>query len=70
MSYPLIEIDGIDEEVVRIFRKAGIRTTTKLLEAAKDLKGVTSLAAKTGFSKSSAPFRGLVSSFELGLVRG
>ena len=51
MAYPLIEIDGIDEEVVRIFRKAGIRTTAKLLEAAKDLKGRKALAAKTGFSE-------------------
>lgn len=51
MSYPLTEIDGIDEEVARVFRKVGVRTTAKLLEAARDPKGRKALAGKTGFSE-------------------
>jgi predicted RecB family nuclease len=51
VSYPLSDIDGMNEEVARVFRKVGIRTTAKLLESAKDVKGRKALAAKTGFSE-------------------
>lgn len=52
MSYPVTEITGIDEDVAKALRAAGIRTTIALLKAAKDPKGRKALAAKTGFSES------------------
>lgn len=51
MSYPLTAIDGMDEETVQTLKAAGIRTTTGLLEAAKDAKGRKALAAKTGLDE-------------------
>jgi len=51
MGYPITQIDGLDEEEVRRLKSAGIRTTTRLLEAAKSPKGRNQLAAETGFSK-------------------
>lgn len=52
MSYPVTEISDIDEDVAKALKSAGIRTTTRLLEAAKDPKGRKALAAKTGFDES------------------
>lgn len=52
MSYPVTEISGIDDDVAKALKSAGIRTTVGLLEAAKDAKGRKALAAKTGFSES------------------
>lgn len=49
--YPIRDIDGIDEATARILRKAGIRTTEKLLEAAKDTKGRKALAEMTGLDE-------------------
>jgi predicted RecB family nuclease len=51
MSYPITTIDGIDEEEAGALKAAGIRTSEKLLEAAKDLKGRKALAAKTGLDE-------------------
>jgi predicted flap endonuclease-1-like 5' DNA nuclease len=51
MSYPLTDIDGIEPEVACKLKSVGIRTTGKLLEAAKDAKGRKSLAEKTGFEE-------------------
>jgi predicted RecB family nuclease len=51
MSYPITDIDGIDDETARRFRTVGIRTSAALLEAAKDPKGRKLLAAKTGFDE-------------------
>ena len=51
MSYPLTEIDGIDEDVVKVLKSVGIRTATALLESAKDTKGRKTLAAATGFDE-------------------
>lgn len=51
MSYPIRDIDGVDETVARALRKAGIRTTERLLEAAKDAPGRKALAAKTGLEE-------------------
>lgn len=47
MSYPITAIEGIDRSVADALRSVGIRTTTKLLEAAKDPKGRKQLAEKT-----------------------
>jgi predicted flap endonuclease-1-like 5' DNA nuclease len=52
VSYPVTEISGIDDDVAKALKSAGIRTTVGLLEAAKDAKGRKALAAKTGFSES------------------
>lgn len=51
MSYPITTIDGIDEDAVAALKAAGIRTTDKLLEAAKDPRGRKALAAKTGLNE-------------------
>jgi len=51
MSYPITDIDGIEPEVAGRLKSVGIRTTTKLLEAAKNPKGRRVLAGKTGFDE-------------------
>ena len=51
MSYPLTDIDGIDDEVVAILKTVGIRSTERLLEAASTVKGRKVLAIKTGFDE-------------------
>ena len=48
MSYPLTDLDGVDEATARLLKRAGIRTTGALLEAAKDAKGRRALANRTG----------------------
>lgn len=47
MTYPITELNGVDREMVDALRAAGIRTTAKLLEAAKSAKARKTLAAKT-----------------------
>ena len=51
MSYPISKLDGIDGETAKALKSAGIRTSAKLLEAAKDTKGRKALAEKTGFNE-------------------
>jgi hypothetical protein len=51
MSYPITDIDGIQAEVAAILKAARIRSTDRLLEAARTAKGRKSLADKTGFSE-------------------
>lgn len=51
MSHPILELDGLGEEPALVLKAAGIRTTAKLLEAAKDAKGRKALAKKTGISE-------------------
>jgi len=51
MSYPILAIDGVDEETAKRLKAAGVRTSAKLLEAAKDTKGRKALAAKTGLEE-------------------
>jgi len=51
MSYPIMAIDGVDGEAAAILKKAGIRSTGRLLEAARTVKGRKVLAEKTGFSE-------------------
>jgi predicted RecB family nuclease len=47
MSYPIADIEDIDADKAKVLKSAGIRTTEKLLEAAKSPKGRKDLAAKT-----------------------
>src|SRR3989304_5773888 len=51
MSYPITDIDGIEAEIAGRLKSVGIRTTVKLLEAAKNPKGRKALAEKTGFDE-------------------
>ena len=51
MSYPITDIDGIEPEIAVRLKSVGIRTTGKLLEAAKSPKGRRVLAEKTGFDE-------------------
>jgi len=47
MSYPIADIEDIDVDEAKALKSVGIRTTEKLLEAAKSPKGRKQLAAKT-----------------------
>jgi predicted RecB family nuclease len=47
MTYPITDISGIDEDVAAVLKSVGIKTTEKLLEAAKSPKGRKELAVKT-----------------------
>jgi predicted flap endonuclease-1-like 5' DNA nuclease len=49
MSYPLTAIDGIDADVAAALKSAGVRTSVRLLEAAKDPRGRKTLSDQTGF---------------------
>lgn len=51
MTYPITDINGISDDVAESLKMAGIRTTEKLLEAAKSPKGRKALAAKTDISE-------------------
>src|SRR3972149_11586231 len=51
MSYPIAELAGIGPEVVDRLRKAGIRTTTRLLDASKSPKQRKLLAERTGLDE-------------------
>ena len=53
MSYPITDIEGIDGEAAAILKSAGIRSTARLLESARSVKGRKLLAAKTGFDEKS-----------------
>ncbi|MEJ2375721.1 MAG: DUF4332 domain-containing protein [Pseudolabrys sp.] len=53
MSYPITDIEGIDGETAAILKSAGIRTTARLLEQARTLRGRKLLAARTGLSEKS-----------------
>jgi len=51
MSYPITDIEGIDGDVAAVLKSAGIRSTNRLLEAARTVKGRKMLAEKTGFEE-------------------
>ena len=51
MSYPITDIEGIDDDVAKILKSVKIRSTGRLLEAARTVKGRKKLAAKTGFDE-------------------
>jgi hypothetical protein len=53
MSYPIIDIDGIDGEAAAILKSVGIRTTARLLETARTMRGRKLLALKTGLNEKS-----------------
>lgn len=47
MSYPISDIGGIDGEAAKTLKSVGIRTTDRLLEAARTVKGRKALFVKT-----------------------
>jgi predicted flap endonuclease-1-like 5' DNA nuclease len=51
MSYPITHIERIEPDVASRLKSMGIRTTTRLLEAARNPKGRKSLAEQTGFDE-------------------
>ena len=53
MSHPIADIAGIEPEMVVVLKANGIRTTAKLLEAAKNPKGRKALAEKTRISEKN-----------------
>jgi predicted flap endonuclease-1-like 5' DNA nuclease len=52
MTYPIAALVGIGPGVARMLKSVGIRTTAKLLEAAKNPKGRKALASKTGYDEA------------------
>ena len=46
MTYPITDIDGIDGEAAAVLKSVGIRSTDRLLEAARTVKGRKELASK------------------------
>jgi predicted flap endonuclease-1-like 5' DNA nuclease len=53
MSYPITDIEGIDSEAAAVLKAAGIRSTNRLLETARTVKGRKTLAEKTGFDEKT-----------------
>jgi predicted flap endonuclease-1-like 5' DNA nuclease len=51
ISHPIADIPGIEPDRIAILKSNGIRTTAKLLEAAKDPKGRKTLAERTGIDQ-------------------
>jgi predicted flap endonuclease-1-like 5' DNA nuclease len=51
MSYPITDIEGIEADSAATLKSVGIRTTEKLLEAAKNPKGRRALSEKTGIDE-------------------
>jgi Domain of unknown function (DUF4332) len=51
MSYPITDIEGIDGDIAVVLKSAGIRSTDRLLEAARTVKGRKLLSGKTGFDE-------------------
>ena len=52
MSYPLTDIEGIDEDTAKRLKAAGIRSTESLLEKVGHLRGRKVIAEKTGIPAS------------------
>jgi hypothetical protein len=51
MTYSINHIEGLDEDEVDVLKKLGLRTTEKLLEAAKDARGRKLLSDQTGIDE-------------------
>lgn len=51
MSYPITRIERFEPDVASRLKSMGIRTTARLLEAARHPKGRRSLAESTGFDE-------------------
>ena len=53
MSYPVTDIDGIGAAGAAKLKTIGIRTSEKLLEAAKTVKGRKAIACKIGIDEKT-----------------
>jgi hypothetical protein len=53
MSYPIGDVSCIQPEMIDRLKSVGIRTSDKLLDAAKSLRGRKMLAEKTGIDEKS-----------------
>jgi predicted flap endonuclease-1-like 5' DNA nuclease len=53
MTYAIADLSAVDQDSVTSLKKAGIRTTARLLEFAKDAKGRKLLADKTGIPEKN-----------------
>jgi len=51
MSYPITDIGGVDAEVAALLKTAGIRSTDRLLEMARTVRGRKLLSVKTGLDE-------------------
>ncbi len=51
MSYPITDIEGIDGEAAKALKSVGIRSTARLLEAARTVKGRKAPAEKTSYDE-------------------
>lgn len=51
MPYPITDIEGIEPEIAGRLKSIGIRTTTKLLAAARTPRGRRLLAQRTGLDE-------------------
>ena len=51
MTYPISDINGIDGEAAEILKSVGIRSTERLLDSARTVRGRKMLAMKTGFDE-------------------
>jgi hypothetical protein len=51
MTYPIRDLDGLDEDIAADLRSIGIRTTEKFLDAAKNPRGRKTLAQKIGVTE-------------------
>jgi predicted RecB family nuclease len=51
MSYPITHIEGLDVDEVKTLKSLGIRTTERLLDAAKSPKGRRQLAERSGIDE-------------------
>lgn len=50
-SYSISKLDGLSPEAVKTLKAAGIRTTRRFLEAAKDAKGRKQIAVQLGMDE-------------------
>ncbi|HTS39478.1 MAG TPA: DUF4332 domain-containing protein [Xanthobacteraceae bacterium] len=53
MSHPIADIAGIEPDMIVVLKSHGIRTTAKLLEAAKNSRGRKVLSLKTGIEEKT-----------------
>jgi predicted RecB family nuclease len=51
MSYPITHVEGLDVDEVKTLKSLGIRTTERLLEAARTPKGRKGLAEQSGIDE-------------------
>ena len=53
MSHPIADIAGIEPDMIVVLKSHGIRTSAKLLEAAKNPRGRKVLSLKTGVEEKT-----------------